>query len=330
MRRLPTCTLCLFFYKQERFVEESVKAALAQDYPNLEVILSDDCSGDGTFEAMKKAVSDYRGPHRVIVRQTEGNRGLSGHVNEVAAMATGEWVVLAAGDDVSLPERVRVLMEYAGGHEEVRGMGSRYVLVGEDGKEIGSRGVIYWTERNEEMDGVGLRESLRALRRDNMGVILGCSAAWHGDVFRKFPKLPKGLIHEDVVLTYRAKLLGNTKHLKESLVKYRFHDGSVSRQLEAMEKDAEQEEKRIQLEYRRLAFAYLATAKDLLFWARKTGEVELPKLARMLMRHALYFRRYANWWGLSFGERLGVVFYFFRTNPKGCRRVKFFSRKKRG
>lgn len=44
-------TFFLLAYNQERYIRE---AALAQDYPDLEVVLSDDCSTDGTFAIIQE------------------------------------------------------------------------------------------------------------------------------------------------------------------------------------------------------------------------------------------------------------------------------------
>ncbi len=64
----PLLTFILLAYNQERYIAEAVEGALGQTYSPLEIILSDDCSGDRTFELMKEAADEYRGPHEVIVR----------------------------------------------------------------------------------------------------------------------------------------------------------------------------------------------------------------------------------------------------------------------
>ena len=55
----PLVSYVLTTYNIESFIEESVKCAFEQDYENLEIILSDDCSSDHTFDIMKKMGGNY-------------------------------------------------------------------------------------------------------------------------------------------------------------------------------------------------------------------------------------------------------------------------------
>ena len=56
----PLVTFALFAYNQERYIREAVEGAFAQTYEPLEIILSDDCSTDRTFEIMQEMVANYR------------------------------------------------------------------------------------------------------------------------------------------------------------------------------------------------------------------------------------------------------------------------------
>lgn len=50
----PLISYVVTAYNIERFVREAVECAFAQTYSPLEIVLSDDCSSDRTFEIMKK------------------------------------------------------------------------------------------------------------------------------------------------------------------------------------------------------------------------------------------------------------------------------------
>jgi hypothetical protein len=102
----PLVTFALFAYNQAAFVKQALEGALAQECEPIEIILSDDASTDATFRLMQDAVADYSGPHSIKLNQNTKNLGLVRHVNKVLAMAKGRIVVLAAGDDISLPSRV--------------------------------------------------------------------------------------------------------------------------------------------------------------------------------------------------------------------------------
>lgn len=59
----PLVTFALFAYNQEDYVREAVQDAFAQTYEPLEIILSDDCSSDRTYQIMHEMAVAYRGPH---------------------------------------------------------------------------------------------------------------------------------------------------------------------------------------------------------------------------------------------------------------------------
>jgi GT2 family glycosyltransferase len=101
-----TVTFALFAYNQEGYIREAVRAALAQACNAIEIIISDDCSTDATFQLIKDAVADYSGPHSIKLNQNAKNLGLADHVNKIFEMASGSIIVVAAGDDISLPSRV--------------------------------------------------------------------------------------------------------------------------------------------------------------------------------------------------------------------------------
>ena len=102
----------LFSYNQEKFIKEAVESALAQTYSPLEIIISDDCSTDKTFEIIKKTVAEYKGPHKIILNRNEHNLGIAFHVNKVMSMAKGELWIMAAGDDISYSYRTEIIYKY--------------------------------------------------------------------------------------------------------------------------------------------------------------------------------------------------------------------------
>jgi glycosyltransferase involved in cell wall biosynthesis len=102
----PLVSFFLISYNQEQFIEEAMEGAFAQTYQPLEIICSDDCSTDRTFDLMRKVARGYKGPHEVRLNRNEQNLGLCGNVNRLLDLTAGEIIVIAGGDDISLPGRV--------------------------------------------------------------------------------------------------------------------------------------------------------------------------------------------------------------------------------
>lgn len=105
----PLVTFAIFGYNQEKFIKDAIAGAFSQTYQPLEILLSDDCSSDRTFEIMKKMAEGYIGPHKVKVRRNNENKGTLEHILDAVDCMSGELVILAAGDDVSVPKRTEVI-----------------------------------------------------------------------------------------------------------------------------------------------------------------------------------------------------------------------------
>jgi len=213
----PLLTFALFAYDQERFIREAVTGALAQTYSPLEIILSDDCSTDGTFEIMKEMVSAYSGRHRVVLVCNEQNEGFGAHINKVMKIAKGELIVGAAGDDISLPTRVeRLASTWIRGERRAHSVYSAAIIIDETGKELRTM-----DSPPKEM------QPIPAIMTFMSGV-MGCTHAWSREVFSVFGPILPDTVFEDRVIPLRSVLLGGIAYCSEPLVKYRIHGANIS------------------------------------------------------------------------------------------------------
>ncbi len=110
MSDVPLVSVVVNNYNYGRFLREAIDSALNQTYPNVEVVVVDDGSTDGTSEVAG------RYPKVRLVRQE--NRGLSGARNSGLAVSEGEYVVFLDADDRLLPEALEVGVEQLGVHPE--------------------------------------------------------------------------------------------------------------------------------------------------------------------------------------------------------------------
>jgi glycosyltransferase involved in cell wall biosynthesis len=98
---LPLVSICIPAYNAERFIRETLDSALSQTYPNIEIIVSDDCSTDGTREV----VSGYAGQDVRLI-QTAHNLGRYGNCNFAIRASSGEYVLKLDADDLVTPDHV--------------------------------------------------------------------------------------------------------------------------------------------------------------------------------------------------------------------------------
>ncbi len=97
-RRSPRVSVIVPSYQHVDFVEAAVKSALAQTMADVEVLVIDDGSTDGSLERL----SAFADP-RLVVRSQE-NRGLSRTLNRGLAEARAEWVKMLPSDDLLEPD----------------------------------------------------------------------------------------------------------------------------------------------------------------------------------------------------------------------------------
>lgn len=215
----PLVTFALFAYNQERYIREAVEAALAQNYPNLEIILSDDCSSDKTFDFMCDVVAGYSGNHKIVLRRNSENLGIARHINTVFSLANGGFVVFAAGDDVSVPDRVTRLVDCWVG----AGCGDISVFSAMD--DIDPSGLVTLGKHKSSRDWAMVRPLDMLIR--NLGVF-GASHACAKSLLCDFPGLIDRVVNEDHVIPFRAALRDGILYLPVSLVKYRSGSGIAS------------------------------------------------------------------------------------------------------
>lgn len=96
----PLVSIVMTVFNHKDFVVEAIDSCLNQTYKNIEVIVVDDGSTDGSWELIQK----YRDP-RVVSFQQE-NSGPSVAFNRAVSRAKGRYLACMSGDDVCLPERI--------------------------------------------------------------------------------------------------------------------------------------------------------------------------------------------------------------------------------
>jgi len=203
----PVCA-----YNQEQYIREAVTAAFAQTYSPLEIILSDDCSSDRTFEIMQEMVAEYKGPHFVRLNRNEKNLGVTRHSNKVIEMCSGRFIVGSAGDDIAFPNRVEIMAaEWIKRGMRPIVMWSQMIWLSKDG--VPGELVIQSQPR--------IQTKREFLRYPATG-LPGASEAFSKDIFEIFGYLdPKHASSEDVALAIRGVMLGNLVYVDVPTVYWR-------------------------------------------------------------------------------------------------------------
>jgi glycosyltransferase involved in cell wall biosynthesis len=128
----PLVSILIPTYNGERFLGAALESALAQTYEDIEVVIADDASTDGTADILAAAAA--RDP-RVRVERRTANLGAFGNTARLLGSAQGEYVKYLLHDDLLEPTCVERLL--SGMQDSGAAMAfSRRAVIDEDGVPV--------------------------------------------------------------------------------------------------------------------------------------------------------------------------------------------------
>lgn len=110
----PLVTIIIVTYNSSLYVKETLDSAFNQDYKNIELIVTDDCSSDNTMSIVSDWVAKFS--HRFVrceIIPAEENRGIPSNINKALKNIKGEWVKVIAGDDILSDSCITDNMKFA-------------------------------------------------------------------------------------------------------------------------------------------------------------------------------------------------------------------------
>jgi glycosyltransferase involved in cell wall biosynthesis len=93
----PLISIVIPTYNAKDFIKETIECWLNQTYNNLEIIVQDDCSTDGTWELVIKL---YSTNNRVFLFRNKKNLGIGKNWNEAYNHAKGTYITIFNADDI--------------------------------------------------------------------------------------------------------------------------------------------------------------------------------------------------------------------------------------
>ena len=116
-----------------QFIGDTIRSIQAQTYGNWELIISDDCSTDGTI----KVVEPYlQADNRIKYICNDKNSGAAVTRNKALKMAKGKWIAFLDSDDLWLPKKLEKQVAFMAEHDYAFSY-HEYSEISENGKELG-------------------------------------------------------------------------------------------------------------------------------------------------------------------------------------------------
>lgn len=217
----PRASVLFLAYNHREFVADGLRSALLQDCDDFELIVVDDASTDGTRMIIEETLRLHNrnnvSVHLIFHNQ---NKGLIEAVNSAMAAARGDYFVMMAGDDISMPDRLRRTLE-AFDDQEVMLVVGDYLKINEKGRPYHSRPSRKLPRRCE----YGAWPSLRIYGNS---CPFGAAAAYRRKLYDFFGPMHQGSHAEDNCFWVRALLLGQVHHEEIQFVLWRQHANNLS------------------------------------------------------------------------------------------------------
>ncbi|MDR1406841.1 MAG: glycosyltransferase, partial [Tannerella sp.] len=114
----PLVSVCMLTYNHERYIAQAIRSVLMQetDFP-FELVISDDCSSDGTVEICRSYKDRY--PDKIKLLLSEVRLGMTGNFIKTIEACTGRYVAHCDGDDFwTSPGKLQKQADFMEANEE--------------------------------------------------------------------------------------------------------------------------------------------------------------------------------------------------------------------
>lgn len=203
-------TVLMSVYNAEEYLGSAIDSILNQTYGDFEFIIINDGSSDKSKDIIR-SFSDKR----IKLIDNDKNSGLIFSLNKGIDNASGKYIARMDADDISLPTRFQKQFDYLESNNDIALVGSTAILIDELGHEKNKIGIT-----------LPSNQIFCQLFFGNM--FIHTSVMGLTEVFRKYKYNINYFLAEDYLLWSQIAKDLPVFVISEPLVKYRFHQASVS------------------------------------------------------------------------------------------------------
>jgi glycosyltransferase involved in cell wall biosynthesis len=278
----PIVSVLMPVYNAQRYLAEAVESILQQSFTDFEFLIVNDGSTDRSLKILQRyAAQDAR--IRLISRP---NTGYVKALNEMLAVAQGDLIARMDADDVAMPDRLARQVEFLQQHPDVVCVGGAQDWIDEAGRFLLHHPEA---EQDDEIQQLALsgqtpiNHPSALIRRWAMQQVGGYDESMHPA--------------EDLDLWLKLGEIGKLANLKDTVLRYRQHDQSVSERLQVE-----------QTQQRRNACQHA--------WARRgiQGQFHEAPPWRPVDRASRHqFITMYGWWFFKAGKRADALIYSLKA-----------------
>jgi glycosyltransferase involved in cell wall biosynthesis len=203
----PLISIALCTYNGERFLRDQINSVLNQTYSNLEIIIIDDKSTDGTMEILRSFEREFK---KIKVHQNEANIGYGKNFEKAIDLCNGDYIALSDQDDIWEEHKISRQLE-----------------------SINENLLNYHNSEFIDSNGNSLKKSIFDICKpyngnDSRHFLFENCVSGHTILFKKSLKkylvnFPNGIFY-DQWIAYVATNIGSINYIDDKLVKFRRHE----------------------------------------------------------------------------------------------------------
>ena len=217
----PLVSVIMSCFNHEKYVAEAIESVLNQTYDNIEFIVLDNGSTDGSYEVMKR----YEDSFAKLLHFEKNDLIKAGVV--LRKSCTGEYIAFMMSDDVWLPEKLEKQMRIFQKKKDVKACFTWVNLIDDD-SQITSEGNNLFCERNRSRE-----EWLERLLLYGNCLAYPSAVVERESYFQAYSKMKPFYQLADNYLWLLFLLEHNIYLLEEALVNYRWHTNGENRNVSA-------------------------------------------------------------------------------------------------
>jgi glycosyltransferase involved in cell wall biosynthesis len=211
MKNNPLVSILIPTYNSVDFVEDTVRSIMNQTYTNIEIVIVDDASTDGTMKILEKLSKEDK---RIKLSQNKKNLGITDNMNNGIHKCIGKYIAILDGDDWAYPYRIEEQVKLMEKDEEVV-LCAGYMDICDENLNVK-------TTRTYPLKDKEIRRAM--VKYDP---ISHPSSMWRKDALLKTDLYSKNFpICRDYDLIVRISKFGKYENVPKSLIKYRVRKDS--------------------------------------------------------------------------------------------------------
>lgn len=198
-------------FNQKKFIEKSLQSLFDQTYKTFDIVISDDCSTDGTFEIIQNLISNYSGHHKIILNRNLKNCGIGKNTQIAIDLCNADLYVTCDGDDISTKDRFSQIVNFF--KEDKTGIN----FLATDAFLMAKNDAIGPIKVSANLDSIDSVLSAINLRP----VFFGATTAFTKDLIEGYPQIQEGVCGIDQIMLLRSLMKGAAATLHKPLIYHR-------------------------------------------------------------------------------------------------------------